>query len=114
MCYPAKAVPVDVAPVVSVVSVVVPSASAPGHLERLARYTERAGRRLPLFEDGQPEPEQTVPECWGCGVLAPSATWVVKHGWASRPVTSGIDRSKFETYCPACFAEWGWPDGVGD
>ena len=108
-------VPVDAVDVASVVSVVVPSASAPGHSERLARYAERAERRLPLFEDGPPVPDDGPTECWGCGVKPGRATWLEKIGWASRPATAAsiFDGTKKETYCPDCFAEWGWPDGGG-
>lgn len=48
------------------------------------------------------------PECWACGVRCPRRTHVRKIGWMQRAfrVVNGYER---ETYCPDCFAEWGWP-----
>ena len=83
----------------------------PGHLERLARHAER------VAAGGLLEPEPRT-ECWACGVAAPRSSWLGKIGWETRPADllpgqCSLD-SKYEAYCPDCFAEWGWPDGVGD
>lgn len=92
---------------------VVPSASAPGHAERMARHGARAALRLPLFEAGPPVTEPAAPECWGCGRRAPAASWLGRHGWVSRLTRLGSHKAASETYCGSCFAEWGWPDGDG-
>jgi hypothetical protein len=52
-------------------------------------------------------------ECWACGVVGPypAPGWAEKSGWATRKILlpcSCLPVS--ESYCPECFAEWGWPE----
>lgn len=70
------------------------------HLERIEKYTERAAKRLPLFEDGPPEPPQKrgdVAVCCGCGA---EATRSQRAGWQVRRLRS---TAMNEAYCPTCF-----------
>lgn len=105
----------DGGPVLSIVRLVIPSADAPGHEDRMRRNHLRYIFGLPITSDGPHDPDHAcdMPECWGCGERAPVRTWVEKHGWQSREtlVYSGAAHKRREIYCPECFAEWGWPDG---
>ena len=47
--------------------------------------------------------------CWCCGVDAPRPSHVSAVGWAVRTVMLSGGNAR-ETYCPQCFAEWGWPE----
>lgn len=48
------------------------------------------------------------PVCWACGIPAPKQNHLVTEGWHSRWERIEGQPMK-ETYCPDCFAEWGWP-----
>lgn len=51
---------------------------------------------------------QTMPECWACSVRAAKPSYIRSLGWAVRTtIIDGVVER--ETYCPACFAQWGWP-----
>lgn len=93
-----------------------------GHCDRtIARligrsvYTVRMrrwGMGLPANRKVKQKPKRKttrkVPhaECFACGDVCPRATHIGKVGWVSRKFgTQGL----LETYCPACFAKWGWP-----
>lgn len=62
-------------------------------------------------EEEPPANTRANPHCWACGTRCPRRTWLDRVGWVQRPVrlAGGTFR---ETYCPACFARWGWPDEV--
>lgn len=48
-------------------------------------------------------------ECWACGRVCPRRYQINRAGWVWRviPDLGGTDQR--ETYCPECFAKWGWP-----
>jgi hypothetical protein len=54
----------------------------------------------------KPRRKAEPPICWACGIPCPSGSHVAFAGWAVRRTLD----SGNECYCPACFAEWGWPD----
>lgn len=66
---------------------------------RLAWHAERVARERP--------PELVRPLCDACGMQAPcgnaglrNTRWMVRRVWPKNR----------ETYCPECFAQWGWPE----
>lgn len=46
------------------------------------------------------------PECFCCGAFCPKANHIEAVGWVSRKHASD---NTTETYCPTCFAKYGWP-----
>lgn len=91
----------------------VPAASlafTPAELEeRIRVYAARAARRLPLFREGRPDPARPgAVVCGACGRPSPNGPRCDKFGWRTRAnPRHGCVR---ETYCPECFAQWGWGD----
>ncbi|VTS00531.1 unnamed protein product [Tuwongella immobilis] len=80
----------------------------PAHL-RATLVAEHAAR---VEREERLHPTTHRCQCWACDALAPpyrSADWA---RWHVRE-TSGYPRL-LEIYCPACFAEWGWPDDTDD
>jgi hypothetical protein len=83
---------------------------------RLDYYAERAAARLPLFEDGEPVPQEAVVfECWGCGLGTPYR----RHGdrlyrlmpascpgWVTEQST--FRGQKKVVWCPDCAAMTGF------
>jgi hypothetical protein len=103
--------PVDNRIAVAMVPLTVPSASAPGHEDRMRRLDMRLHFGLSLTGEGHVGYlSDDGSACWCCGAVPPVSTWVAKHGWHVREIMTGCHRAK-EMYCPDCFAEWGWPDG---
>jgi hypothetical protein len=94
---------------------VLPSEAMPAaELEdRIARYTERAAQCRPLFEGGEPvvEPDRfTTLTCGACGLVVRrkgNVSGRVRTGarWKCRLLKSNAVQV---TYCPDCYARWGW------
>jgi hypothetical protein len=83
-----------------------PPVELAAHLDALAA---RAADRVPLREPGEAEPEPDpflILQCWCCGRLGRRKELPF---WHVRPA----DEKNKETYCPACFLRWGWPEMAG-
>ncbi|VTS08513.1 hypothetical protein [Tuwongella immobilis] len=75
----------------------------PEHLREalVAEHAARVEREEPLH------PEPRTGKCWCCGIPAPGTASRERRDWHAREFMKGI--CEREIYCPACFAEWGWP-----
>lgn len=82
---------------------------------RIAGLAARAAAGLPLDGSGvepDSQAEAKRPVCMACGKVCEVYTWATKYGWAVREMKLQGDSaiSIDEVYCPACFAQWGWPN----
>lgn len=92
---------------VAIAALVPASHAVEGHAERMAAHAERVTR------EGVPCCGPAVTLCFACGRT--ESRKVSVHGapgerWHSRPICG--NPNNVETYCPECFARWGW--GVDD
>lgn len=66
----------------------------------------------PCLPGGSKGPRSVLPECWGCGVLAPKRSSLGAVGWHVRTTRHGRYLMR-EVQCPSCHQAHGWPDWSG-
>lgn len=76
--------------------------------ERVELYRRRIEAGLGVFEP--PAGDEGLTRCWCCGTTPPKRSHVAKYGWAARWLVLYATIQARETYCPDCFARFGWPD----
>jgi hypothetical protein len=76
-----------------------------GRTKRTVRHHRREMGLAPNTRKHRRKPKPR-PECWACGAVCPKDNNIASVGWVARLYTV---RGLTETYCKACFEEWGWP-----
>lgn len=72
--------------------------------KRIEHYTQRASERLPLFEDGEPAPNDSYATCAGCGLRPKKQNHLQMGGWVGIRIAGlGGETGKCHmVYCPDC------------
>lgn len=78
--------------------------AGPTREARIAKYAERAGKRMPLFDAGPVEPVDLRHYCWACNSrIVWGRTGLTPDRGVRRPFGT-----EAELYCRSCFDQWGW------